>query len=218
MSFMNQVIQDSIPIWDACVRTPFIQELANGTLPFAKFKGYMIQDSLYLKSYARVYGKAIYHSAALRDIQLYYDMLSFVTDTESAVRLNYLKQFRMTDDDIEHIAPLPENRAYIRFLMNAAEKADIPQIIMAVFPCMLSYSYIFQKVAKMPRSSRSRYADFIADYAEKGYADRCKQWCLFADEKCRTLDSKEKGRLLSTFRSASLLELDFWNMAYKEVK
>ncbi|MCI2039084.1 MULTISPECIES: hypothetical protein [Clostridium] len=61
----------------------------------------MIQDSIYLKHYARIYGKAMYHSTVLKDIQLYYSVLRFITDTESAVRLSYLKQFGMTDDDIE---------------------------------------------------------------------------------------------------------------------
>nr|WP_275507178.1 hypothetical protein [Clostridium coskatii] len=37
----------------------------------------------------------------MKDIQLYYSVLRFITDTESAVRLSYLKQFGMTDDDIE---------------------------------------------------------------------------------------------------------------------
>ena len=40
-------------------------------------------------------------------------MLNFVNDTESEVRLDYLKQFYITDDDIELIAPLPENQNYI---------------------------------------------------------------------------------------------------------
>ena len=59
------------------------------------------RDSIYLKNYARIYGKAIFHADTLREIQLYYSMLNFVNDTESEVRLDYLKQFCMTDNDIE---------------------------------------------------------------------------------------------------------------------
>ena len=51
----------------------------------------MVQDIIYLKHYARVYGKAIFHSTNFRDIQIYYSILSFFTDTESAIRINYLK-------------------------------------------------------------------------------------------------------------------------------
>ena len=71
MSFMKETISKSLRIWDECVKSDFISELTRGTLPIEKFKSYMVQDSIYLKHYARVYGKAIFHSTNLRDIQIY---------------------------------------------------------------------------------------------------------------------------------------------------
>lgn len=215
MSFMLETLKRNIPIWDDCADTPFVRELQSGTLPFEKFKQYMIQDSIYLKNYARIYGKAIYHSTTLRDIQVYYSVLNFVTDTESAVRLNYLKQFGMTDDDIEFIAPLPENQDYIDFMLEVAEQGNICEILMAVLPCMLSYSYIFRKVAAAPESKQSRYWDFIQDYADDRYFEDCKAWCEFADTKCDHLPEESRERLSAIFERASILELHFWNMAYR---
>ena len=145
MSFIKDVLEKNIPIWDQCIATPFVQGMKEGTLPFECFKEYMIQDSIYLKHYARVYGKEIYHAKTLREIQLFYSVLSFVTDTESAVRLKYLEQFGLTDADIEFIAPLPENQQYIDFLLETAEQGDDKEMLMAVLPCMMSYSYIFQQ-------------------------------------------------------------------------
>lgn len=214
MSFMQEVLKQNKSIWDECSSIPFVQELQSGLLPFEKFKEYMIQDSIYLKHYARIYGKAIYHSEKLRDIQIYYSILNFVTDTESAVRLNYLKQFDITDDDIEFIEPLPETTKYIDFMLDIAERGNIPEILMAVLPCMLSYSYIFRKIA--PNSTQSKYYDFISDYAEDEYAQSCRQWCDFADEKCKGLNEQELKKLSDIFQTASYLELDFWKMAYRE--
>ncbi len=93
MAFMKDILTRNIPIWEECAATPFVQEVQTGKLPLEKFKRYMIQDSIYLKNYARIYGKAIFHADTLREIQLYYSMLNFVNDTESEVRLDYLKQF-----------------------------------------------------------------------------------------------------------------------------
>ena len=64
-------------------------------------------------------------------------MLNFVNDTESEVRLDYLKQFCMTDNDIELIAPLPENQNYIDFMFEIASHGKNEEILMAVLPCML---------------------------------------------------------------------------------
>ncbi len=215
MSFMQEILKRNVSIWDNCTDTPFVREIQSGKLPFEKFKQYMIQDSIYLKNYARIYGKAIYHSTTLRDIQVYYSVLNFVTDTESAVRLNYLKQFGMTDDDIEFIVPLPENQDYIDFMLEVAEQGNICEILMAVLPCMLSYSYVFRKVAAAPESKQSRYWDFIQDYANDRYFEDCKAWCEFADTKCDHLPEESKKRLSEIFEKASILELHFWNMAYR---
>jgi len=216
MSFMEETLNCALPIWDTYTETPFIQELQKGTLPIEKFKQYMIQDSIYLKHYARVYGKAMYHSTILKDIQLYYSVLCFVTDTESAVRLRYLKQFGLNDSDIEDIAPLPENQNYINFMLGIAEEGNVSKILMAVLPCMLSYSYIFQKIAAEPKTKKSRYWDFIEDYASERYAEDCKLWGDFAEKKCTALPDPKKKELTAIFEKASLLELDFWEMASQE--
>lgn len=214
MSFMEEIIKENIPIWDACAETLFIRELQTGVLPREKMKQYMIQDSIYLKHYARVYGKAIYHSTNLKDIQMYYSVLNFVTEEESHIRLTYLKQFGLTDADIEAGKPLPENRKYIDFLLSIAEQGNSLAILISVLPCLLSYSYVFRKIAAMPETAGSRYFDFIQDYAEEQYFEECKSWCDFADEKCRDLPAEEKEKLGAVFKKASLHELAFWEMAY----
>lgn len=62
---MKETLESVLPIWNNCIDTPFVQEVKKGTLPLDKFKHYMIQNSIYLKHYARIYGKAMYHSIAL---------------------------------------------------------------------------------------------------------------------------------------------------------
>lgn len=216
MSFMRETVQQALPIWDACLETPFVQEVKSGVLPLEKFKNYIIQDSIYLKHYARIYGKAIYHAATLKEIQQFYSVLCFVTDTESAIRLSYLEQFGLTDDDIEAIAPLPENRRYIDFMLANAEEGDLAKILMAVLPCMLSYSYIFHKIASDPKAKESSYWNFIEDYADERYVASCQVWTDFADEKCAALPEPKRKELAAIFAQASRLELDFWKMAYQE--
>ncbi len=218
MSFMQQVITKTKDIWDECVKTPFVQEVKNGTLPLDKFKQYMIQDSIYLKHYARIFGKAIYHATTLKEIQTYYSALSFVTDTESAVRLRYLDRFGITDNDIEFIKPLAENQNYIDFMVEIAEQGEVCEILMAVLPCMLSYGYIFKQIAAEEAARDSKYWDFISDYATDHFDEVCKQWCSYADEICSNLPQSKQEKLNAIFERSSLLELDFWKMAYQVTK
>lgn len=216
MQFMKKTIGNAIPIWNECINTPFVQELKTGALPPEKFKSYMIQDSIYLRHYARVYGMAMYLSTTLKDIQFFYSILSFVTDTESAVRVRYLERYDLSDDMVDRLEPLLENQNYIDFMLSIAEGGDVCEILMAVLPCMLSYSYIFRKIAAEPVTEQSGYWDFIEDYADERYAEDCQQWSHFADAKCTALPDHKKKKLTEVFEKASLLELDFWKMAYKE--
>ena len=128
----------------------YSRAMGTGKLPENKFKEYMIQDSIYLKHYARVYGQAIYCSKRLKDIQTFYSILNFVTDLRSRpfLEFRYLKKYGVTDDDIESIKPLPENQNYIDFLLSQAKGQNVCEMLMAVLPCMMSYSYIFRRLAK----------------------------------------------------------------------
>ena len=54
MAFMQKLLAQNIPIWDDCAETPFLRELQQGTLPLEKFRTYIVQDSIYLKNYARL--------------------------------------------------------------------------------------------------------------------------------------------------------------------
>lgn len=216
MEFIRKIIDDNIPIWDQCMDTPFVQDMKSGRLSLENFKEYMIQDSIYLKHYARIYGKAIYHAVTLREIRIYHSMMDFVTEQESTVRLHYLEQFGITDDEIELITPLPENRNYLDFMYTVAERGDGCEILMAVLPCMLSYSYLFRRLLAKPESWKSKYRDFIDDYADDRYAENCRQWCIFAQQKCGALSGTEQEKLGHIFKRASLLELDFWNMVYRK--
>lgn len=41
---------DVAPVWHRFVNHPFVLAMGNGTLPLESFKGYLIQDYLYLVS------------------------------------------------------------------------------------------------------------------------------------------------------------------------
>ena len=85
----------------------------------------------------------------------------------------------------------------------------------ARFFCHSSSSDLFNGKAKIPESRQSRYWDFIRDYADEKYADSCREWCAFADQKCNEIPEMKQKNLADIFEKASLLELDFWMMAYK---
>lgn len=217
MAFIKQTINETMDVWEKCYKSDFVQELAKGTLPFEKFKFYIIQDSIYLKQYARVYAMAMYRSTTLKDLQVFYNILSFVTDGESAVRLNYLNQFGITDEDIELMQATKVNRNYTDYMLSIAENNDIPEILMAVLPCMIGYCYVFTEVVKNHSNiKKSPYWALIDDYANDEYIKSCEFWAHYADKKCDYLPVERQEKLKEIFRQASLHELYFWEMVFEK--
>ena len=53
-TFVQQLVQESLPVWEKCLHSEFLTHLADGTLDEACFKGYIVEDSLYLREYAMV--------------------------------------------------------------------------------------------------------------------------------------------------------------------
>ena len=52
-TFVQQLVQESLPVWEKCLHSEFLTHLADGTLDEACFKGYIVEDSLYLREYAK---------------------------------------------------------------------------------------------------------------------------------------------------------------------
>ena len=124
MSFLDTCIQDSLPIWRSCLETPFLRRMADGTLDEECFKGYIVDDSLYLREYSKVFAWGMIHSNDMEEIRNYYSLLAFVNEAEDSTRRYYLKRYGLLDEEIQPLPLRPENRAYVDYMLNAAKNAD----------------------------------------------------------------------------------------------
>ena len=59
---------DVAPVWHQFVNHPFVLAMGDATLPLESFKGYLIQDYLYLVHFARANALASYKAKSLEDI------------------------------------------------------------------------------------------------------------------------------------------------------
>lgn len=183
-TFVQQLVQESLPVWEKCLHSEFLTHLADGTLDEACFKGYIVEDSLYLREYAKVFAWGMTKAKDMQTIRTYYSLLSFVNESEDAARLHYLKHFGLTDEGIQSL------------------------------PCMLSYGWIFQKLLEeKPSVQDTLYGALVVDYADKGYEAACRDWAAFAEKVCEGLSDERLARCREIFHACSEHELNFWAMA-----
>ena len=113
MRFLDECINDSLPIWQECLNSEFLQKMADGSLAEECFKGYIVDDSLYLREYSKVFAWGIINARKMVEICNYYEMLSFVNEGEGSTRKNYLKRYGLTDEEIQHLPPREIGRAHV---------------------------------------------------------------------------------------------------------
>lgn len=214
MSFVNECIQDSIPIWEQCLRTDFLHKMATGTLEEDCLKGYIIDDSLYLREYAKVFAWGITKAKTMEDIRNCYSLLAFVNENENAARLVYLKRFGLHESDIQHLPQRKENKAYTDYMLNVAQNGGMIECMMACLPCMISYSWLFHTLLKrFPNVRNTSCGLLVCDYADETYTKLCMEWCTYTDHLCQNLSHEQKAVCLETFRTCSMYELQFWEMS-----
>src|ERR1043166_10211575 len=76
--------------WRAHTEHPFTEGLADGSLPEAAFRHFLVQDYLFLIEFARAYALAVYKSPSLADMREAAAGLSAIL----AVRMNLNKHPR----------------------------------------------------------------------------------------------------------------------------
>ena len=216
MSFMRETVADAMDLWDACLRHPFLIELHEGKLPERKFTDYIVQDSIYLREYARVFGIGIQRSETYRDIRMFYSQLGFVTEHESAARVRWLSEHGISEEAVERTPAKQACRDYTRFMLGEAAIGGLPEIMMATLPCTLSYFYLFDKLlAQYPGVQALPYWYVVSEYTGEGYREVCDRLGEYTEDLCRGLPHSRKERLREIFRTSSAHELAFWDMAYE---
>ncbi len=215
MSFLDECIQDSLPIWRSCLDTEFLRGVADGTLDEACFKGYIVDDSLYLREYSKVFAWGILHSRDMAEIRNYYSLLAFVNEAEDSTRRYYLKRYGLKDEEIQSLPLRPENQAYVDDMLSSAQTGrGAAECMMACLPCMLSYGWIFGEILRSsPAVLDSPYRLFVSDYAGDRYDTICKEWSIFTERVCTGLDAERKTQCMEIFRRCSLHERRFWEMS-----
>ena len=194
MPFVSSLVQEDLPVWQQCLDTEFLRRMEDGTLDEACFKGYIVEDSLYLREYAKVFAWGMTKARTMETLRNYYSLLGFVQESEDVTRLHYLEQFGLSEADLQALPLRPENRAYVDCMINAAKNGEgEAECIMACLPCMLSYGWIFQKMLdRSPAVRDTLYGPLVQDYAGPGYADACRGSACFRS------NSSQRHRIAST--------------------
>ena len=214
-NYMDKIIEDSIPIWDECIQTPFVQNFINGTLTDEQITKYIVEDTRYLLNYAKCYALLITKCNTLEEIRMFYNILAFVNEGETSVRRDFIAKHNLKDEIVETTIPDMESQIYIDSMMNWCANGTLVEGTMSILPCMLSYGYIFNKCYRENPHilDNNPFKDILKEYISSDMEEWCKEWANFANELMNKYPSSfEKCKEI--FRFSSIREKDFWILSF----
>lgn len=198
--------------WTGYTWHPFVQGLAEGTLPLAAFRHYLIQDYLFLIHFARAKALAVVKGeslAAMRDKAA--AVLAILDETK--LHLRYCAEWGLSEAEVTSVPETAETVSYTRWVMDRGLAGDILDLEIALAPCTVGYGEVARRILAHPGTvlEGNPYRSWIETYAAPDYQD-------LAAASARRIDALGLShggdarfpRLQADFAEAARLEQRFW--------
>ncbi|NDW52435.1 thiaminase II [Aliiroseovarius sp. PrR006] len=202
--------------WRDYTRHAFVEGMKDGTLPREAFLHYLRQDYVFLIHFSRAWALAVVKSETHAEMLTAVGTVNALVAEEMQLHIGICEAAGISQDELFATAERAENLAYTRFVLEAGYSGDLLDLLAALAPCVMGYGEIGTRLAADKTSDA--YADWIATYAGEDYQGACKavgemlDAALFRRLGQDFTASPRWDRLCNTFRTATALEVNFWQM------
>ena len=155
-SWSQEAWTRSLPVYERILQLPFLQRLAEGTLPRACFNHYIGQDALYLNEYSRV----LAHIASrVPSPELMDTFLRFARDGVMVEKSLHALFVDGTPDQMS------DTCLHYTSLLKAQAREDVAVECAAILPCFWIYREVGRHIIAAARMEGNPYAAWIRTYA-----------------------------------------------------
>lgn len=187
-----------------CLRHPFVQGIADGTLPPPTFAYYVGQDAFFLEAFARAYSIAAAKAPNWEGFQVFHQLAQGVLE-ELNLHQGYAQTWNV---DLHSVRPGSATRQYTDFLLAIAWRQPVGVAAVAMAPCMRLYAYLGQELAAKGIPDH-RYSDWIRTYSSNDFEPLAHQL-----EQLVNAYAEDSELIQNTYRYAMTCELNFFAAAW----
>ena len=216
LSVSARLRQAAAPIWEECLRHPFVTGIGDGTLGVEKFQYFMLQDYLYLFDYARVFALGVVKARDPKLMRTFAENVNAILGGEMNIHRAYMERLGITEAQVFAVKPALDNTSYTHYMLAVAESGGPMEIVAAILACSWSYAEIGQALAKRPGAAdHPFYGEWVRGYASENYAATNQALMALMDELAKDATGAQFDRLEEIFVNCSRYELGFWDMAWE---
>lgn len=203
------------PVWEACLRHPFVTGIGDGTLDMEKFRYFMLQDYLYLFDYARVFALGVVKARDPELMRIFAANVDAILGGEMKIHRAYMKRLDITEEQVFSVKPALANLSYTNYMLSVAQTGGPMEIVASILACSWSYAEIGQALAAIPGAAEHPfYGEWIRGYASEEYAATNQALIELMDSLAADAGEEQLAYLTDVFVNCSRYELGFWDMAW----
>ena len=204
------------PIWEACLKHPFVTGIGDGTLAVGKFRYFMLQDYLYLFDYARVFALGVVKARDPRLMRTFAANVDAILGGEMEIHRTYMARLGITEEQVFAVKPALDNLSYTNYMLSVASTGGPAEIVASILACSWSYAEIGQALARIPGAAEHPfYGEWIQGYASDSYAATNQSLIELMDALAADASGEQLAQLTDIFVNCSRYELGFWDMSWE---
>ncbi len=215
MSFTTALWAETLELQTCIQDMPFNTALANGTLPPASFREYIIQDAHYLEGFARALALAASRASDAPAIAQLAGSANGAIAVERQLHAEYMSLYGVSAADFAETPPSQACDHYVSFLIRSAATDPFPVAVVALLPCF----WIYQRVGVLIHeraASDHPYRAWIDTYASDAFAESVQCMLDLTDELAAEADEATRDAMRHAFARSSWHEWRFWDSAYRQ--
>ncbi|WP_214406259.1 thiaminase II [Pseudonocardia lacus] len=201
-------------VYAAILDHPFLAGLADGTLPRAAFRHYVVQDSHYLRGYARALAVCAAKAPDDRGTALFAAGAGNAVAAEQGMHAGLLDGLGTTARAAAAEPVAPTTQAYLSYLLATAYGGSFPEALGAVLPCYWIYARVGADLVDRG-SPDPLYAEWIAMYGGERFQAVVDEVLDLTDRVGADLAPGELAAMRRHFATTSRYEWMFWDAGYR---
>ncbi|RGD60651.1 thiaminase II [Kitasatospora xanthocidica] len=202
------------PVYAEILAHPFLAGLTDGTLPREAFRHFVVQDSHYLRDYARALAVCAAKAPGEQDVRAFADDAVGALAAEQGMHAEFLTAFGGSAEEAAAEPVLPTTRAYTSYLLATVYGGSFAEALGAVLPCYWIYARVGEALLAQG-SPDPLYAKWISTYGDEAFQSVVRRVLALTDRLGEELSAAERRKVVGHFVTTSRYEWMFWDAAWR---
>ncbi|GLX93781.1 thiaminase II [Herbidospora sp. NBRC 101105] len=202
------------PVYQAILRHPFITGLVDGTLPREAFRHFVVQDSHYLRDYARALAVCAARAPDEEVTRAFAGDAVGAIAAEREMHAAFMADLGGSAEEAAAQPVGPTTRAYTSYVLATVYGGSFLDGLAAVLPCYWIYARVGADL--LARSSPDPlYRRWIAAYGNEEFQETVRRVVALTDRLGAEATGAQRARAAEHFVATARYEWMFWDAAWR---